>query len=190
MFVILCLPKDKKMTNSLPFPAPDEYAPYYKEYVQRAIARQDVLSALSLQIDELHAALARLTDEQSRFRPGPMEWSIKEVLGHIIDVERIFSYRLLRISRNDATPLSGFEDGDYVREAGFDRFPMPDLLAEFEFMRRANNLAIKNMSEEATLRRGTASDAPFSVRALICIMVGHVDHHLASLREKYLPGVK
>ncbi|MBK8822275.1 MAG: DinB family protein [Anaerolineales bacterium] len=90
-------------------PTPEEYAPYYGAYVGPATARGDVLAALPKQIDELNAALGKLTDEQARFKFGPAEWSIKEVVGHMNDVERIFSYRLLCISRNDKTPLPGFE---------------------------------------------------------------------------------
>jgi hypothetical protein len=178
------------MTISLPFPAPDEYATFYDDYIQRAIARKDVLAALPLQLDELHAALDSLTDEQTLYKFGPAEWSIKELISHLIDGERVFSYRLLRISRGDETPLSGFEQEPYVRASGADSLVFKDLLQEFEFLRRANILAIHNMSTEATLRRGTASDAVISARALIYIMVGHVEHHMACLHEKYLPALK
>jgi len=170
-------------------PTPDEYAEFYAGYVQRAQARNDVFAALPQQIDELRSALEHLSDEQARFKPGPKEWSIKEVVGHLNDGERVFSYRLLRISRNDTTPLSGFEQDDYVREAGSDDCSLEDLLLEFEYLRRANILAIKNMSAESVLRLGTASGYAVSARALIYIMVGHVDHHMASLREVYFPGL-
>ncbi len=176
------------MPLSLHSPTPEEYAPFYADYIQRAQAK-DVLALLPQQIDDIKSALGHLTDEHSRFRFGPKEWSITEVIGHVNDIERILSYSLLRISRNDATPLSGFEDGDYVREAGFDNFPLADLIAEFESMRRANILAIKNMSEESTRRLGTASGATVSARALIHMMAGHVDHHMESLHEKYLPAL-
>ena len=178
------------MTTSLPFPAPDEYASFYDDYIQRAIARKDVLAALSLQIDELHAALDPLTDVQALYKFGPAEWSIKEVIGHLIDGERVFSYRLLRISRGDETPLAGFHQEPYVRAAGSDKIALSELIQELEVLRRANILAIRNMSDEATLRRGTASDAAISARALIYIMVGHVEHHMACLHEKYLPALK
>lgn len=170
-------------------PAPHEYAEFYAGYIQRAQARGDVFAALSQQIEDLHTALGRLTDEQALFRDAPGEWSIKEVIGHLNDGERVFSYRLLRISRNDATPLPGFEQNDFVREAGFDAHPFQDILQEFEHLRRANLLAIRNLTDEALLRLGTASGYSVSVRALIHIMVGHVDHHLASLHEKYLPNL-
>ncbi len=171
-------------------PSSDEYAPFYADYIQRASVRSDILAALSEQIDELNTALGKMTDEQARFKFGPAEWSIKEVIGHLNDVERVFSYRLLRISRNDQTPLPGFEQEDYVHEAGFDNFTLKDLLLEFEFLRRANILAIKNMTDTAIDHRGTASGNPVSARALIYMLVGHVDHHMASLYEKYFPAMK
>lgn len=175
--------------KTIPSPTPEEYAEFYAGYVQRAQARGDVFAALSKQIEDLNAALGSLTDEQALFRDAPGEWSIKEVIGHLNDGERVFSYRLLRISRNDATPLPGFEQNDFVREAGFDAHPFKDILQEFEHLRRANILAIRNLTDDALLRLGTASGFSVSARALIHIMVGHVDHHLASLHEKYLPNI-
>jgi len=171
-------------------PTSEEYAEFYAGYIQRAQAKGDVLAALPKQIEEIKSALGNLSDEQALFRDAPQEWSIKEVMGHLNDGERVFSYRLLRVSRNDPTPLPGFEQNDYVREAGFDNHPFQDLVQEFEHLRRANILAIHNMREESTLRRGTASGFTISARALIYILVGHVDHHMASLHEKYLPGLK
>lgn len=175
------------MATIFTVPTSEEYAPFYTDYIQRASQRDDIHSALADQIEELFNALDSLTDAQARFRPGPEEWSIKEVIGHLNDVERVFSYRLLRVSRDDTTPLPGFEQNDFVRAAGFDQYPLKDLVSEFEFLRRANILAIRNMSEEAINRRGTASGMTVSARALIYMMVGHVDHHMASLHEKYLP---
>jgi hypothetical protein len=146
-----------------------------------------VYTALSLQIEELHAVLDALSEPQALFKPGPQEWSIKEVIGHIDDVERVFSYRLLRISRGDEKPLTGFEQEDYVRAAGFDNFALSDLVSEFEHLRRANILMIEHISSEAMSQYGTASGMTVSVRALIYMLVGHVEHHMASLHEKYLP---
>jgi hypothetical protein len=171
----------------LTVPAPEEYAPFYGDYVQRAAQRPDVIAALSQQMDELHTALDPLSDSQACFKPGPAEWSIKEVIGHLNDVERVFAYRLLRISRNDSTPLPGFEQEDFVRAAGFDRYSLKDLIGEFECLRRANVIAIGYMTEQALDCRGAASGYTVTPRALIYMMVGHVDHHIASLQEKYLP---
>ena len=171
-------------------PSPEEYSPFYADYIQRASARGDVNAALSFQIDEMRSALGGLSDSQARFKPGPLEWSIKEVISHLTDVERVFSYRLLRISRKDKTPIPGFEQEDYVRESGADEISMTDLLEEFFFLRCANILAIKNIKETALMEIGTASGNPISARALIYMLVGHVDHHMASLQEKYLPSAQ
>jgi uncharacterized damage-inducible protein DinB len=171
----------------LTIPATEEYTPFYADYVQRAAQREDLYASLSNQIAELHAALDSLSDLQACFKPGPQEWSIKEVMGHINDVERVFSYRLLRVSRGDPTPLPGFEQDDYVRAAGFDHYSLHDLMREFEVLRLANTIAIGYMTDEAIDRRGTASGYTVSARALIYMIVGHVDHHMASLHEKYLP---
>ena len=170
-------------------PTPDEYASFYSDYIQRAVARGDVLAAMPTQIEELDSALGNLTDKQARFRTGPEEWSIKEIVSHLIDAERVFSYRLLRVSRNDTTPLPGFEQNGYVSTSGADDLPLGNLLAEFSFLRRANILAIGHMSTDAVKRRGTVSGATVSANALIHMLVGHVDHHMASLHEKYLPNL-
>ncbi|HNK63925.1 MAG TPA: DinB family protein [Anaerolineales bacterium] len=175
------------MPAQIKSPEPNEFAEFYSDYIRRADARGNVTSALASQVKEVRSALGGLSDSQARFRNGPAEWSIKEVISHLIDGERVFSYRLLRISRKDKTPLPGFEQGDYVRESGADEMPFNDLLDEFESLRRANILAVKNMSEEAVAQVGTASGMPISARALIYILVGHVEHHMASLKEKYLP---
>jgi DinB superfamily len=177
------------MLKQISLPTTDEYAPFYADYIQRAQKRDDLYAALPDQIDELRSTLGLLSDTQARFKPGPQEWSIKEVIGHLSDVERVFSYRLLRISRNDTTPLPGFEQDDYVRAARFDDYALDDLLTEFEHLRRANIIAIQHMSADAVERRGTASGVTVSARALIYMIVGHVDHHMASLQEKYLPNV-
>ena len=177
------------MTLKLNHPTPEEYASFYADYVQRAIAREDVLAALPKQIDEVCATLGSLTDTQALYKFGPAEWSIKEVVGHLNDVERVFSYRLLRIARGDQTPLPGFEQEDYVRVAGYDNVPLAELLSEFELLRRANILMISHLKDEAVSRLGTASGATISARALIYMLVGHVEHHMACIHEKYLPGV-
>jgi hypothetical protein len=176
------------MPQKISPPAADEYAPFYSDYVQRATRRDTIYAALSDQIAELHVALDPLSDLQARFKPGPNEWSIKEVIGHINDVERVFSYRLLRVSRGDATPLPGFEQEAYVRAAAFDEYTLGDLVGEFEHLRQANRIAVGHIPEGAVDCRGSASGYAVSARALIYMLVGHVDHHLASLHEKYLPG--
>ena len=171
----------------IPLPAPDEFAPFYADYIQRAAARGDIHAALPLQLDELGSALGPLSDSQARFKPGPGEWSIKEVLSHLIDTERIFAYRFLRISRKDKTPLPGFEQDDFVRESRADEIPLASLLAEFDAARRSTILMIEHAKESAFSEVGSASGAAVSAGALAHMIVGHVEHHMASLKEKYLP---
>ena len=113
------------MTTNISLPSADEYAPFYADYIQRAHAKKDVITTLSTQIDDVWAALSSLDNARARFKPGPAEWSIKEVMGHLNDVERVFSYRLLRISRSDSTPLPGFDQEEYVHESGFDNCSWP-----------------------------------------------------------------
>jgi uncharacterized damage-inducible protein DinB len=175
--------------KTLTHPTSEEYSPFYQDYISRAQS-VNVFEKLPSQIDELYKALGTLTDKQALFQNASNEWSIKEIIGHLNDVERVFSYRLLRVSRGDKTPLPGFEQNDYVSSAGFDQYPLADLLAEFEHLRKANILAIQNMRAEQADERGTASGNPISARGLIYMLVGHVEHHMASLQEKYLPGIQ
>jgi hypothetical protein len=173
---------------NIPSPTTEEYAPFYSDYVER-MQDKDVLHVLERQIDELKSALIDRSEEHALYRFGPKEWSIKELVGHLNDAERIFSYRMLCISRKDTAPLPGFEQDDFVRESGSDSCALNDLLSEFEFLRRANILAIRSLSDDALLRRGTAGGATVSVRALVHIIPGHVEHHLQSLRVNYLSAI-
>lgn len=173
-------------TVTITCPSEPEYAPFYAGYIQR-VPNDDVFAMLSGQSAILTSLLSALTPEQAAFRPAPAEWSIKQVIGHVNDAERIFACRALRISRNDQTPLPGFEQDDYVRESNFDARTLPDLLEEFDLLRRANLLNFNRLSPESVLRIGTCNGKPTSVRALIFIMAGHVEHHIESLKVDYLP---
>lgn len=169
-------------------PQADEYAPFYAGYVQRVPEGADVLSVLSQQPDELVALMDTVSDEQSKARPAPGEWSIKEVLGHINDTERVFAYRAVRIARADTTPLPGFDQDTYVQATNFNARSCNYLLQEFNMQRRANLLAFLVLTPEELNRRGTASGNPISVRALLYIMAGHVMHHVESLQVDYHVG--
>lgn len=166
-------------------PEKDEYAEFYANYVS-LVDEADVVSALQNQPNDLRKLLAKFSGEKENFRYAMGKWSVKELLGHIIDGERVFSYRALRISRGDQTPLATFDENSYVAASNFGDSNFADLLEEFSLLRAANVLLFKNLSDEAWLRRGTASDATVSVRALAFIMVGHVRHHQNVLRERYL----
>ena len=166
-------------------PEKDEYAEFYANYVS-LVEETDVVSALRNQLNDLRKLLAEFSGEQEDFRYAKDKWSVKELLGHIIDGERVFSYRALRISRGDKTPLASFEENSYVAGSNFSNSNLADLIEEFTLLRASNVLLFKNLTDEAWLRTGTASDATISVRALAFIMVGHVSHHTNILRERYL----
>ena len=167
-------------------PGNDECADYYLQYIRHA-PEGDVLALLDEQLLMLADLLRELTAEQADFRFAPGEWSIKEVVGHLGDVERIFAYRAYTIARDEAAVLPGFDQDHYVCEANFGAASLAELLDELASLRRANLLAFRRLTPEATRRRGIASDNPFSVRALIYILAGHFNYHLKDLREQYLP---
>jgi hypothetical protein len=141
---------------------------------------------LSSQLDDTLALLRHIPESQAGFRYAPDKWSIKELVGHVIDTERIFAYRALRFARNDQTPLSGYEQDDYVDNASFDEYSLGELAAEFESVRRSTLFLLKHLDEEAWLRRGLASESEVSVRALAYIIAGHELHHREILRSRYL----
>jgi hypothetical protein len=166
-------------------PDATEYAPYYGKYIS-LVADKDILTLLSRQLDETLALLGSINESQAGYRYAPDKWSIKELVGHLIDTERIFAYRALRFARNDKTPLQGFEQDDYIRGASFDDCALNDLASEFEHVRRSSLSLFNHLSEEAWKRRGTASDSEVSVRALAYIIAGHELHHMEILRSRYL----
>jgi hypothetical protein len=166
-------------------PEPSEFAPYFAKYIS-LVGGHDVVAALEDQPRETLALISGLTEEQGDYRYAPGKWSIKEMLGHIIDAERIFSYRALRIARNDPTPLASFEQDDYVRTGNFGDCRLGDLIEEFIAVRRATVWLFRQLSADAWMRRGIASDNPVSVRAIAYIITGHELHHRRILQEKYL----
>ncbi|HUE22143.1 MAG TPA: DinB family protein [Bryobacteraceae bacterium] len=166
-------------------PEPSEYAAYYGRYIT-LVASHDVVAALEDQPRDTLALLAGLSEEQGNYRYAPGKWSIKEMLGHVIDAERVFSYRALRFARGDSTPLASFEQDDYVRASGSGDRWLADLIEEFVCVRRATVWLFRTLNPEAWKRRGVASDNPVSVRAVAYIIAGHELHHRTVLREKYL----
>jgi uncharacterized damage-inducible protein DinB len=173
----------------IPRPQSDEHAPYYAGYIQRVPEGSDIFALLSDQPDELRVLLQGISDVEANTHPAPGEWSVKEVVGHICDTERIFAYRALRIARGDTTPLPGFEQDDYVRATDFNARTVSDLVEEFTLQRRANLLCFRPLTAAEVERRGTASNNPVSARALLYIMAGHVMHHVESLKTDYKVGV-
>ncbi|MFN8371635.1 MAG: DinB family protein [Anaerolineae bacterium] len=166
-------------------PNTDEYAEFYAGYVAR-VPDGDVLQFLREQPQRLRDLLRGVSEEQAAARPAPKEWSIKEVISHLNDGERVFSYRALRFSRGDETALPGFDQDLFVENSNSAAVPLADLLDEFAHLRAANLLLYTQFQPETLARRGTASNYPVSVRGLVYITAGHVEHHYESLRTVYL----
>jgi hypothetical protein len=168
-------------------PGPDEFAAFYASYVAR-VPDRPILDVLAAQPAEIRRALEALPRERETFRYAPDKWSVREVLGHVGDAERIFGYRALCVGRGDTTPLPGFDEKAYVASSGADALTVADLIEEFAAVRAANLSMLRRLPEAAWANVGTANANPVSVRALAFIMAGHVLHHLAVLRERYGAG--
>jgi uncharacterized damage-inducible protein DinB len=166
-------------------PEKNEYAEYYERYVS-LVQETDVVKVLEDQQFELLELFKEISEEKSLYAYAEGKWTIKELLGHLTDGERIFAYRALRISRADKTPMEGFEQDGYIENSNFNNTKLSELLTEFLYTRKANTILFQNLTDEDWLRTGTASGATVSVRALAHIMVGHIRHHLTILRERYL----
>jgi hypothetical protein len=166
-------------------PLDTEFAPYYDRYVSR-VPEGDVVGTLETQLAETLAVLRAIPESRGTHRYAPDKWTIKQVVAHLSDTERIFAYRALRIARGDATPLPGFDENAYAEGADFDRIPLAALIDELEAVRRATVHLFRHMDGTALGRRGSANGQPVTARALAFITAGHERHHLAILRERYL----
>jgi len=165
-------------------PPPEEYAPFYAGYVD-AVGDQDPFELLETQFGEVERLLAEVERDEELAPYAPGKWSVKEVLVHLSDAERIFSTRILRLARGDATPLPGYEQDGYATASRADERSLANILAELYAVRASTLALLWSLDEEAFTRRGTASDAPTSVRALLWIIPGHMKHHIGVLRDKY-----
>ncbi len=166
-------------------PGQEEYATWHAGYLRLAVERGGPGRLLPVQVDRLMRLCGGLDEEAALYRYAPGKWSIKQVIGHLADSERIFSYRALRIARGDTTPLPGFEQNDYVETGGFDSRPLGELLADFEAARASTARLLTSFGPEVWLRRAEVSGSPTSVRAIAYIIVGHVEHHADLLRDRY-----
>ena len=169
---------------SLPRPAPDESTAYYQEYISE-VPGELIGKYLLEQLHDLEQLMAPLDDTAARARYAAGKWSVKEVLGHLTDTERIFAYRLMRIARSDATPLPGFDENAYVPAGEFDTRALVSLMGEFGALRRSTIALVDGLPPDSWVRRGQASGASITPRALAYIIVGHTAHHARVLRERY-----
>jgi len=165
-------------------PLENEYAPAFQGYVSH-VNEDDIMPAMRSQIEALDVLLDRVPPERETYRYDEGKWSIRELVGHLIDGERVFGYRALCIARGETQNLPGFDQNAYMPNAPYEHVELEDLLSEFRLVRLSNIAMLRSLEEAAWMRTGTANGNPISVRALAYIMVGHVRHHMGVLRERY-----
>ena len=169
-------------------PVPGEYAPSYEPYISK-VKGNDIVGILEAQRLQMAQLFAARSERDGNFRYAPDKWTVKEVLGHVSDTERIFAYRALRIARGDQTPLPGFEQDDYVRGGNFAERTLANLAEEFGMVRAATIALFRSLQKAAWQRRGVANKNEVSVRALAFIVAGHELHHRLILEERYFPAI-
>lgn len=166
-------------------PQPNEAASYYSAYIDR-VPSDDVVDVLATQLEQTIDFLSEISEDQSLHRYAPDKWSMRELLGHVNDTERVFMFRALWFARGFAAPLPSFDQEIGFKAAESDKVSWARHVDEFRAIRSATLAFFRNLPEEAWLRSGIASDNSVTVRALAYILAGHVSHHLAILRERYL----
>lgn len=170
---------------TVPRPSTSEYAPFYAGYVA-GVPDGDLIALLEQQGEETIALLGAIAEEKSHHRYAPGKWTIREVLGHIIDAERVFSYRALTFARGDPGPLPSFDENAWAATSNAGHRTMQQLLDEYRTVRAATVALFRSFGDEEFARSGVASKNPVTVRALAYIVAGHERHHIRILRERYL----
>src|SRR5215831_18174717 len=166
-------------------PQSNEYAEFYADYISK-VPGADALTFLQQQLDSVASWVGSIDETSGDYRYEPGKWSVKEVLGHIIDSERVFAYRALVFSRGDKTPLPGFDQDTWATHANYVNLPVRDIAAEFEFVRRSTIALFRHLDTEAWGRQGTANNKEITTRAVAYIIGGHTQHHLDILNARYL----
>lgn len=166
-------------------PAETDYAPYYKNYIDK-IKGDKILDILNQQTKELQNILNSFPESKGNHTYADGKWTVKEVIGHMMDTERVFAFRAFSIARGEKQPLPGFEQDDYVIEGKFNSRNLFDLVYEYRLMRESNLLLFRSFDNEMLSKRGIASGYEVTVNALLYMIAGHTKHHLELLREKYL----
>ena len=167
-------------------PQPGDYPPYYENYFVQ-LPQVPVLELLHQQPAALIKLLSGLSEEQAEKTYAAGKWNTKQVLGHMMDTERIMLFRALCISRGEKQSLPGFDENDYVNHGGFAKRPLASLIREYEAVREHSRVFFQHLDADAWDRRGRANNAPMTVNALLTIIVAHERHHLNLLQERYLP---
>jgi len=166
-------------------PEANEHDPYFSRYIDLVAPDEDIVSVIERQSSVTQKLLSALDETRASFRYEADKWSVKQVVGHMIDTEVILSWRALALARGETKPLPGFEQDDYMQYSNFDDWKLGELAEWYALTRRANIVFFRNLPEEAWSRRGTADGRPISVRALAWIIAGHELHHTSVLRERY-----
>ena len=166
-------------------PGKNEFAGFYTNYIQ-SVPEGDLIEIMRDNMEKSLELLWSISEEKSQFRYAENKWSVRELLGHVIDAERVFSYRALRISRNDQTNLSGFDENVYIGNSNYHNRNMSSIISEYEHLRKSNIIMFSGLNEDMWEFLGSANNANVSVRALGCILIGHENHHIKILKERYL----
>jgi hypothetical protein len=166
-------------------PPANEHHPYYGKYIA-LVPESDGIAALENQLADMTPLLEGLSEAQGSLRYAPGKWSVKQVVQHVLDAERVFAYRALRFARADRTPVPGFDENTYAETAGADGRTLRSLADELALVRRANVEMFRGLEPVAWTRLGIANENEVSVRALAFIIAGHARHHVGLLRERYL----
>ena len=168
-------------------PQPAEYAqsPYVSKYVE-LVGEEPVLEVLTQQYGEMLRIFGALDEQKSGFRYAEGKWSLKELLGHMVDTERIMAYRVLCLARGEKQPLPGFDENAYAQHAGYGNRPFADVLEEYRLVREANLLLFRSLTEPMLRQVGNANGYDISARAMLYVLTGHEAHHLRIIRERYL----
>lgn len=174
--------------DNIAAPYQSEYHKFYQTYVDHSYSK-DVSTYYEQQRTEFIQFLRSIPKDRHNYSYAPGKWTLKGLLRHIIDAERIFSYRAMAIARGDQASLPGMDQDDYMKVADDSGNSFADLVQEFDLLRQSNILMFKNFSKDAFLRTGTASDAKVSVRALLYIIIGHLEHHITIISERYIEHV-
>jgi uncharacterized damage-inducible protein DinB len=170
-------------------PSADEFAPYYARYIDR-VPDGDLLVTLESQLEATVALLDTFGESNAGIRYAPGKWSVKQVVGHLNDAERIFTYRAVCAARGERASLPGFDENTYVDEGGFDGRTLNSLMGEMTAVRRATLSLVRNLDDAQVARTVVANGVPVSVRALAWIIAGHEVHHAELFRERYAPLIK
>jgi uncharacterized damage-inducible protein DinB len=166
-------------------PDQSDYAPYYANYI-KLVDGEDILKILNDQSKITQDILNSFSEHKGNYRYADGKWTVKEVVGHLLDTERVFAYRALCIARGEKKSLPGIEQDDYVKEGNFNRRELFELNYEFRLLRESNLLLFRSFTSEMLLNRGFASEASVTVLAILFIIAGHEKHHIKVLREKYM----